>query len=132
MPALGDARRSSSIALAVRAMIGIGRAPASCSARADAARGLKPVEAGHLDVHQDDFETRRLAARRRLAERRRLAPVMRPHDLEAEPRSAFWAIVALISLSSASSARVGRPAIGGASVPTAPGGRKFVGQALEQ
>ena len=52
---------------------------------ADAARGFEAVEAGHLDVHQDNFETGRLAARRRLAERRRFAPVVRPHDFEAEP-----------------------------------------------
>ena len=85
MPALRHARRSSSIALAVKAMIGIGRRADFLFGAADAARSLKSVEAGHFDVHQDDFEPRRLAARRRFAERRRLPAVVRARDFEAEP-----------------------------------------------
>ena len=55
MPAARHASRSSPNALAVSATIGVRARAALGLGGADAARGLEPVDAGHMHVHQHEI-----------------------------------------------------------------------------
>ena len=99
-------RRLSSSALAVSATIGVGDQPQAASSRLQAPRRLVAVEPRHLEVHQDDVE-RRATRAGEVGEARRSAssPSMARATSKPNRRSAFWAMRALMSLSSAMSAR---------------------------
>src|SRR5271170_112543 len=106
IPAARHCRRSDSIALAVSAMIGIGRAPASCSTRRMIREASQPSRPGILISIK--ITSKRCASPRAAAAPRLAASLPSRARTTSKPnrRSAFCVIVALMSLSSASKARI--------------------------